>query len=191
VIGIGAAAAFVEPLAAAGPATVAFQCKWLARTLVDCDGLIRPSLLKQFNKQWQRLVDSERDFLGLFYRFNQRLNTPFWQEARQNAYVGELDIVLRSYQDIGPSSLHRSLLLYEQDPIGLEGYFSVLVGQRVPWSTPWRPSADELANWANIANNWRRSAAAGFTVNQSSELLLGRAPVVRQQPQMRLLQTVA
>src|SRR6185503_12514189 len=36
VVAIGNSAAFVEPLAAAGPGMVAFQCQWLARSLVDC-----------------------------------------------------------------------------------------------------------------------------------------------------------
>ncbi|HEV8377717.1 MAG TPA: tryptophan 7-halogenase, partial [Tepidisphaeraceae bacterium] len=150
VVGIANASAFVEPLAAAGPATLAFQCQWLARTLVDCERIVRPSLIKQYNKRWRRLVDGEREFLGLFYRYNTRQQTPFWQEARKAAYVGDLEPIVRCYQDIGPDSLHRSLLLYESDPFGLEGYFSVLLGQNVPWTNPWRPPAEEVAKWPAV-----------------------------------------
>src|SRR5205814_5495882 len=35
VVGIGHAAAFMEPLAAAGPDVLASQCQWLSPTLVD------------------------------------------------------------------------------------------------------------------------------------------------------------
>jgi tryptophan halogenase len=148
---------------------------------VDCDGTLRPSLIKQYNKRWRCLVENEREFLGLFYRFNTRLDSPFWQEARQNSHVGELDPILRCYQDIGPDSLHRSLLLYENDPIGLEGYFSVLVGQRVPWSNPWKPSAEELAQMSVISETWRRLAGSAFSVSQANDSLLGRTPTQRVQ----------
>ena len=177
VIGIGNSAALVEPLAAAGPATVAFQSQWLARTLIDCDMQLRPSLIKQYNKRWRRLVEHEREFLGLFYRFNTRHDNAFWAEARQNSRLGDLEPLLRCYQDIGPDSLHRSQLIYEADPIGLEGYFSVLVGQNVPWSNPWKPSGDEMSKMATIVEGWRRVAENAYTATQATELLLrGTAP---------------
>jgi len=38
VVAIGNASSFVEPLAAAGPAILAFQCQWLARSLIELHG---------------------------------------------------------------------------------------------------------------------------------------------------------
>jgi tryptophan halogenase len=144
---------------------------------VDCECQLRPSLVRQFNKRWRRLVDGEREFLGLFYRYNTRLQTPFWHKARQNAHIGELEQLVRCYQDIGPDSLHRTVLLYEGDPIGLEGYFSVLVGQSLPWTNRWTAPADELAKWPNIVETWRRKAASGFAINEVMQFFLsaGRA----------------
>jgi tryptophan halogenase len=191
VVALGNASSFIEPLAAAGPGVLTYQCQSLAQTLVDCDGLLRPSLIKQFNKRWRRLVDGEREFLGLFYRYNTRLQTPFWQETRQNAYIGDLDPIVRCYQDIGPDSLHRSQLLYEDDPIGLEGYFSVLVGQNVSWSNPWQPSADELERWRLITDSWRRKADGAFTVNEVSNFFFGRRPLASPRAEHRVLETVA
>jgi tryptophan halogenase len=186
VIGVGTASGLVEPLAAAGPATSAFHGQWIARTLIDCDNIVRPSIIKQYNKRWRRILDSEREFLGLFYRFNTRFDTPFWQEARHSSHIGALEPVLRCYQDIGPDSLHRSMLLYENDPIGMEGYFSVLVGQKVPWSNPWKPSPQELAKWPSVAEHWRRVAANGLTSDQASQLLLGNAPAPQAQGSLRM-----
>jgi tryptophan halogenase len=191
VVAVGNAASLIEPLAAAGPGILAFQCQWLAQTLVDCESLPRPSLIKQFNKRWRRLVDGEREFLGLFYRYNTRLQTPFWREARQSAYIGNLEPIVRCYQDIGPDSLHRSQLLYEDDPIGLEGYFSVLVGQMVGWSNPWRPSADELAKWDLIVDSARRIARNAFKVSEVNELFFARRPTPSPRPGHGVLQTVA
>jgi len=191
VVAVGNAASCIEPLTAAGPGILAFQCQWLAQTLVDCESQPRPSLIKQFNKRWRRLVDGEREFVGLFYRYNTRLQTPFWREARQSAYIGNLEPIVRCYQDIGPDSLHRSQLLYEDDPIGLEGYFSVLLGQMVGWSNPWRPSADELAKWDLTIDLWRRTAGNAFTVSEVSELFFARRPTPSPRPGHRVLQTVA
>ena len=165
-IGIGSAAAFVEPLACAGPAVLAFQCQWLAQSLVDCDRIIRPTIVKQFNKRWRKLVEGEREFLGLFYKYNTALETSFWREARAAAHLGNLDDVVRCYQEIGPNSVHRHLLLFENDPIGMEGYFSVLLGQNVP-HRPWTPPPRELQDWKTIQDSWRRTAANSFTVSET------------------------
>jgi tryptophan 7-halogenase len=191
VVGVGNASSFVEPLAAAGPGILAFQCHGLAQSLVDCDCLPRPSLRKQFNKRWRRLVEGEREFLGLFYRYNTRLHTPFWEEARQSAYIGKLEPMVRCYQEIGPDSLHRTQLVYEGDPIGLEGYFSVLVGQSVPWSNPWRPPADELSKWLAIVDSWRRKASTALTVGEVSDSFFGSARPMRRGVEQRVLGTMA
>jgi len=131
VIGIGSAAAFVEPLASAGPAVLAFACQWLAQSLIDCDRVVRPTIIRQFNRRWRRLVEGEREFLGLFYKYNTRPNSQFWRDARSCAQLGKLEGVVRCYQEIGPDSVHRNLLLGESDPFGLEAYFSVLLGRDI------------------------------------------------------------
>jgi len=166
VVAIGSAAAFVEPLAAAGPGVLAFECQWLAQSLVDCDRAVRPTMIRQFNRRWRKLVDGEGEFLGLFYKYNTRFENPFWREARAAADVGNLENLVRCYQEVGPDSIHRNLLLAEGDPIGLEGYFSVLIGQNVPHK-PWTPPAAELQSWKNIQESWRRKAASGFTVEEA------------------------
>jgi tryptophan 7-halogenase len=163
VVAIGSAAGFVEPLAAAGSAVAAFQCYFLAQSLVDCDGVVRPTIVKQFNKHWRRLLEGEREFLGLFYKYNTTDDTGFWRDARALAYLGSLEEIVRCYQDVGPDSIHRNLLLAENDPIGLEGYFSVLIGQKVP-HRPWTPPAAELQSWETIQDSCRRRAASAFTV---------------------------
>ena len=83
-MGIGCGA-FVEPLAAAGGG--AGVCMPVAgASLVDCDRVIRPTIIRQFNRRWRKLVDGERAFLGLFYKYNTRLDNAFWR-ARAAADV--------------------------------------------------------------------------------------------------------
>jgi tryptophan halogenase len=183
VVGIGNAAAFLEPLASAGTGVLAFQCQWFAQTLVDCDGIVRPTQRKQFNKRWQRLVEGEREFLSLFYRFNNR-DELFWRRAREHSPLGDLEMIVKCYEDIGPDPVHRITLLHEHDPIGFEGYYSVLVGQKVPWNKRWQPSAQELEAWQIIQDTWRHKAAMGFTVEEATSALLG-APVMQGQGEVR------
>jgi tryptophan 7-halogenase len=172
VIGVGSAAGFVEPLAAAGMAVLAFQCHWLPQTLLDCDQVLRPTLIKQFNKRWTRLIEGEREFLGLIYRYNNR-GEPFWQQARENSHVGDLELVEKCYQDLGPDSVHRWTLLHESDPFNLEGYFSLLVGLKVPYARRYEPTAEELKAWQMVQEAWRKKAAAGLTVEETLRGFLG------------------
>ncbi|HEV8608046.1 MAG TPA: FAD-dependent oxidoreductase [Tepidisphaeraceae bacterium] len=166
VVAVGNAAALVEPLASAGLAVLAFQSQWLAQSLVDCDRTVRPTIMRQFNKRWRRLVEGEREFLGLFYKYNTRLDTPFWHEAQRSAHLGSLEEVVRCFKDVGPDAIHRSLLLAENDPIGFEGYFSVLIGQNVAHGG-WTPPAAEMQSWKAIEESWQRRASAGFTVEEA------------------------
>jgi tryptophan halogenase len=188
VIGIGNAAGFVEPLAAAGPAVLAFGCYWLPQTLVDCDQVLRPTLIKQFNKRWQRLVEGEREFLGLMYRYNTR-SEPFWQQTREHSHVGDLQVVEQCYKDLGPDSVHRFTLIHENDPFNMEAYFSVLVGLKVPWRIKWEPTAEEVKAWQMVQETWKRKAAAGFTVEEVLRGLIA-APQQAPAPTMGSLKTV-
>ena len=74
--------------------------------------------------------------------------------------------MIHCYQEVGPDSIHRSLLLAENDPINLEGYFSVLLGLNVPHRA-WTPPAGELESWKKIQDSWRRRAASSFTVAEA------------------------
>jgi hypothetical protein len=129
-------------------------------------------MVRQFNKRWRRLVEGEREFMGLFYKYNTKSDSRFWDEARGNAYVGALAEGVRCYQEVGPDSIHRNLLLAEDDPIGLEGYFSVLIGQKVAHRS-WAASAAEMQNWKKIGDSWRRTAANGFSVAEALRYFAG------------------
>jgi tryptophan halogenase len=189
VVGVGNAAGFIEPLASAGTGVLAFQCQCFAQTLVDCDRILRPTLMKQFNKRWQRLVEGEREFLGLFYRYNNRTER-FWRDAREHSHLGDLDIVVKCYEDLGPDSVHRTTLLHEHDPINFEGYYSVLLGQKAPWTKRWEPSPEELQAWRVVQGNWRRRAAIAFTFEEVTAALLG-APAIQRGSARRAMEPVA
>ena len=184
VVGIGAAAAFVDPLEATDLATTCVQAQMLAETLADCDAQPNPSTIFNYNRLHARSMDSVRDFLAVHYRFNTRLDTPFWRECRaQVALHGAEDIVMY-FQANGPSVVARRCL-FDQTGLGeygMEGYLALLVGQSVPYRHPYAPSEQDLHNWGRIRQSVRNKVATAFTVPEA--LALVRSPRWAWPPQL-------
>src|SRR5205823_9172247 len=67
VVGVGDAAAFVEPLEATALGAVCSQCQALADTLADCDLEPNATTVFNFNRQLGRGFDAIRDFLAVHY----------------------------------------------------------------------------------------------------------------------------
>ena len=73
VVGIGNASGFVEPLEASAIQVIILQSRTLA------------------------------DFLAVHYKFNTRLDTPFWQAARSDIPLGEGEGVVEFYRETAPA----------------------------------------------------------------------------------------
>jgi tryptophan 7-halogenase len=171
VIAIGNASGFVEPLESTSLAAICRQTTAVAETLHDCDRQPRPSLVKQFNYKngwgWDRI----RQFLAVHYKFNTRLDTPYWRECREHAdLVGAADIV-EYYQENGPSVLWRSILLKQEDQFNMEGYLSLLVGQQVPYRRTYTPDEQDLRSWQQIKQSIRTKATQAFSVPEALRLI--------------------
>jgi tryptophan 7-halogenase len=171
VIAIGNASGFVEPLESTSLAAICRQSTAVAETLFDCDRLPRPSLVKQYNKKngwgWDRI----RQFLAVHYKFNTRLDTPYWRECREKAdLVGAADIV-EYYKENGPSVLWRSILLEKEDQFNMEGYLSMLVGQQVPYRKTYTPDAETLRKWQGIKQSVRDKVTRAFSIGEALKII--------------------
>src|SRR5699024_2544701 len=82
VVAVGNASGFVEPLEATALGVIAMQSRLLADTLAESRGEIRPTHVRLFNDHNARHWDSVRDFIAVHYKFNARLDTPFWRHCR-------------------------------------------------------------------------------------------------------------
>src|SRR5688572_27879814 len=78
VVAIGNASGFVEPLESTSLAFICVESVWLIESLVDASREVRPSWQALFNKRVGQSWDVIRQFLALHYKFNDRLDTPFW-----------------------------------------------------------------------------------------------------------------
>jgi tryptophan halogenase len=167
VVAIGNASGFVEPLEATALGVILSQ----AVTLADCldDSQLGPTRTVRdvYNRYLCAIWDDVRDFLAIHYRFNTRLDTPFWHHCREHTPLGRGAEIVAFYEENGPSALAKTILIDANNhPIGWEGFLALLVGQNVPHARPHTASPAEHAVWRHRVAECRSVAAQGFTPEQ-------------------------
>ncbi|SEL52092.1 tryptophan halogenase [Roseateles sp. YR242] len=129
VVAIGNSCGFVEPLEATNIQLICEQSIELARLLTQED-VSKAS--DEYNgrvvEQWNDICD----FLSLHYKFNDRLDTPFWRMAQEKTSLGKLDAYVQRYLTHGP-------MLYDDAAgqkymFGADGNLAILLGMGVPWA---------------------------------------------------------
>lgn len=171
VVAIGNSSGFVEPLEATSLGGIAVQCQAIAESLVECEQFIHPTLAVQFNRRNAKVWDEIRRFLAIHFKFNTRLDTSYWQACRADADLGDAQDIVDYYSEVGPSILWRQTLVSTNDQFGLEGYFSMLVGQQVPTRYQYRPSRHDEQNWQRIQQAIRNKVTSAFTVREGLALV--------------------
>jgi tryptophan halogenase len=166
VVAIGNAAGFVEPLEATALMVICLQSRWLADGLIDSELSPTATMRDLFNRLHRDTWDDIRDFLALHYRFNDRLDTPFWHRCREETPLGKLDDLVAFYRENGPSSLCRGLLAGSTSAFGLEGYLALLCGLKVPHQRPHPGTVAEWTTWENRRRHFRRLAGQGIGMTE-------------------------
>jgi tryptophan halogenase len=166
VVGIGNASGFVEPLEATALAVILFEARSLVDLLTESQLDPTPTGVALYNRSCAEVWDDIRDFLAIHYRFNTRLDTPFWQACRSDTDIGQLGPLLDYYRENGPSGLCRHLLPHTHNLFGLEGYLAMLVGQQVPYQRTHQPTSAERALWDRHRQETAQRAVAGLNVHQ-------------------------
>jgi tryptophan 7-halogenase len=180
VVGIGNAAGFVEPLESTSLGVICDQSDSLVNSLIECDRRPTPTVVRQYNKRFALKWDNIRDFLGIHYKFNTGMDTPFWRECREKCDIAGADEVVEYYRENGPGAYHHQTLLNRLSQFGLEGYWSLLIGQGVSYKNPYVPSPKERETWRQIREAWKAKALAGVGVKEA--LTLVRSPEFRWPP---------
>jgi tryptophan halogenase len=160
VVGIGNAAGFVEPLEATALGVICASAENLGQLLYRCGATIKPTVVDLFNqfntRQWEQI----RRFLSVHYKFNTRLDTPFWRECRQKVDLAGTEPLIEFFRENGPTGIWRNVLNDPNDAFGVEGYLSMFVGQQVPYDRDDPPTQKERATWEDI-RRWIVSQAQG------------------------------
>jgi tryptophan halogenase len=128
VVAIGNACGFIEPLEATNIQVICVHALRFAQAFSAVEK-INSKAIENFNQfvasQWENI----RDFLALHYRFNTRLETPFWKMAVRDTPLGGLEEYVKLYQANGPCLFAGE----ESNMFGHDGYLAILLGMCVSW----------------------------------------------------------
>ncbi len=166
VVAVGNSSGFVEPLEATALAQLVLELRNLVDVLVDTRLQPTASMVALYNRGIAQAWDAIRDFLAMHYRYNTRLDTPFWQRCRAETDIGNLGEFLAFFEENGPSGMARRTLPPGAELFDLQGYLALLIGMRVPYRGSDRASANERRIWAEFTARNGAAAARGLTVAQ-------------------------
>ncbi|HEY7118423.1 MAG TPA: tryptophan halogenase family protein [Tepidisphaeraceae bacterium] len=166
VVAIGNSSGFVEPLEATSLSIIATRGMLLAELLLESDLLVTPAAARFFNSLTARAWDSVRKFLATHYRFNTRLDTPFWRHCRAHTNLAGAEPIVEWYQQMGPSPYASAGLVDSQDIFGIDGFLVMLLGQSVPHESKFQPSEQELHKWNAAREQYKARAANAMSVGE-------------------------
>jgi tryptophan halogenase len=174
VVAVGNAGGFVEPLEATALGAIASNCVALTDTLVEADCRITPRLQKEFNRFSATAWDDIRDFLAVHYKFNNRIDSPFWRHCLQHTDLAGAAEPVELYRESGPCFwLFQNLRVLNQ--FGMAGYITMLLGQKVEYRLRSEPSEAEMSIWR--ATRQRFGAAASHSISVRDALAAIRSPL--------------
>jgi hypothetical protein len=110
------------------------------------------------------------------------MDTPFWRECRARCDLGPAAEAVEYYQENGPGTAHAQTLLDRLSQFGLEGYWTLLVGQKVPYQVPYVPGPQERETWRQIQQAFKAKALTAVGVKEA--LALVRSPHFRWPPNL-------
>lgn len=135
VVAVGNAYGFVEPLESTALHMLIYQIRLLVDSLPDDGALdtVRARLNDAVGAHWDYL----RGFLALHFRFNRKLDTPFWRACRADVDLAGGEALLAAYREGAPLTARPDRALLEDTLMrggffGLLGVDNVLLGQKVP-----------------------------------------------------------
>jgi tryptophan halogenase len=168
VVAVGNAGGFVEPLEATALGVIACESTVLAQTIGELNGEVTPTVREQFNRYQAILWDDIRNFLSVHYRFNKRLDTPFWRYCWEATDLAGAAEIVEVYRENGPCVWIRTNSLLDQTgQFGANGYFALLIGQQVEYRQRYQPSAADLRIWNAERQKYKNLALRGLTVRET------------------------
>lgn len=167
VVAIGNAMGFVEPLEATALQVISIQATTLTDALLDSLCEPTPSLIKLFNVYNAQQWDDIRDFLAIHFRFNTRLDTPFWRACCADTALHGAQPIVDWYQENGPSVVAGTVLVHPSNSFRMDGYLTLLVGQNVPHNKPYDAPPAERDFWRRYCQALEVEARKGMDVAEA------------------------
>jgi tryptophan halogenase len=171
VVAIGNAAGFVEPLEATALSVIGMQAGILADTLRESERAPTAWDVRLCNVHHARTWDSIRGFIALHYKFNTRLDTPFWRECQEKTNLADAAELADYYLENGPTPVWRDALVHPYDQFKLAGYWTMMVGMAVPFKSPYVPDPAHVQLLNNKRAYFRERALSALTVREGLDLV--------------------
>ena len=169
VMAIGNAAGFVEPLEASALMVITNQCKLLSSMLKQSSLQVTDTMRSVLN----RLQETEwlviRDFLGLHYKLNTAMDTPFWQRCRTETDLSGIQHALDFYEENGPS-VFMNHLLPDYNDFGVDGFLAMLISNEAPCKMKAEIPSVNKTQWNQQGYQHYQHAAAGLTVKEALQI---------------------
>lgn len=102
VFGLGNAYGFVEPLESTAIQTAVHSIMTLCQLMPNNHD--DTSSIAVLNQEIGVTWDTFRWFLGIHYKYNQKLDTPYWQWCRQNTHIGDAQMIVDLFHQRPPLS---------------------------------------------------------------------------------------
>ncbi len=161
VAAVGNASGFVEPLEATALAQLIYEVRWLIEKIRVTGGCPDEQTKADYNRIIGQAWDEIRDFLAFHYKFNTRLDTPFWKHCHEHTSLGDYESFYQSYRKLGPAPETIHALPHRPNIYGIEGYLTMLVGMKVPHERPHCPNEQERAIWERHNRAMKARVMAG------------------------------
>lgn len=174
VVAIGNSNGFVEPLESTALHVLCQDAKAVAETLRDARGIPTPSIRTAFNRRSQQVWDTIRQFLAVHYRFNHRIDSPFWRACHSDVDLCGAAPIVEYYQENGPSHLWQEVLVSERDIFEIDGYLTILLGLQVPYQRVYEPTPKEWQVAQEIKDAHRKLTHNAFSSEEA--LAMVRTP---------------
>jgi tryptophan halogenase len=175
VVAVGNASGFVEPLEATALGVIAMQARLIANVLLDSDRQPGPTQLANLNDFHARNWDSIRGFIAMHYKFNSRIDTPFWRACRSDTELGRATPIVEYFKENGPSSLWEPTLFDEFDQFKTGGYMTMLVGMKVPYRKTYTPAEAEWRLWEAKRRKFKELAQKAMGVKEVLDIIYSPA----------------
>ena len=171
VVAVGNSAGFVEPLEATALQVICVEVSSLADGLLDSLCEPTPSLIRLYNQYNADQWDDIRNFLAVHYKFNTRLQTPFWKACQDETNLHGAQAIVDWYRENGPSVLAGVALVHPSNSFRLDGYLAMLIGQDVPYQKTYQPTTAERDFLKQYRAGLAREAQQGMGVKEALEAI--------------------
>jgi len=178
VVALGNSYGFVEPLESTALHMLIRQIGLLVRVFPLRKG--ERGLPEELSRKVGAWWDYLRWFLALHYKFNRRVDSPFWRACREDVDVSHHAGLLAAFRERGPLTYDPAARTFDYpDPLwGPEGIDAILLGQGVEGHRP-RPLLDR-ETWVERMRRVRAVVAHAAPHERALELLAGHPELLDQ-----------